>query len=131
MSAKWTCTNCQGRNLPNCELCRELGTLEVQERGRNRRRRKKNISKQNKVGQRIDSDDENGNGKINVRIPTIEIDHKEEQNGTTTNRKKTWSALNGVKDPLKEFVRWVLTAFDSSVPTYIYAHAGGHYGKNK
>jgi hypothetical protein len=45
-------------------------------------------------------------------------------------REKSWSEIEGCKNPLKEFVRWILTAFSKDVPTLAWAHAGGHYVYN-
>jgi hypothetical protein len=47
-----------------------------------------------------------------------------------TTREKSWSEIEGCKNPLKEFVRWILTAFNKDVPTLAWAHAGGHYVYN-
>ncbi|KAH7698432.1 Protein C25F9.2 protein, partial [Aphelenchoides avenae] len=38
----------------------------------------------------------------------------------------TWSQAEG-KNPLKEFVSWVLYSFDKAYPTYAFAHYGGRY----
>ena len=42
---------------------------------------------------------------------------------TPFNRNKTWSFYSS-DDPIKDFIDWLLQAFDGSVEVVIYAHNG-------
>lgn len=100
ISAKWTCTECLGEIRPECEICSELGEMKP---------------RKSKRGKKRDKEAE----------ATEEI---MEQN--SCQRSKYWSELEGCENPLRDFVRWFVTAFPNNAPTLAYAHAGGHYVKN-
>ena len=104
--ARWTCTRCQWKPKDDCELCRDLSDIST--KGRAAKGTKKPAAKKQKL--------ETGNFSVNA----------EPAPASPIVRKRTWNALEDENiDPMREFVRWILCAFDDQVPTFVYAHAGG------